>query len=555
MRNSWSIGAKLILSFLSVALITLLLGVVGYYGAVKNAQSIYEIGGVRLPSIQTLLVISEAQTAVDSAENALLCTSLTEEMRKAQYQRFDDAEKRAKAAWAIYEPLPQTVEEAETWKKFVPAWEKWWSDHLDYVKLVQQYEKEKTDENYQAMVKQALDTIGVSFGAAESLLNRLVEINEAVAKVESEASEKQGAFLKLLSLVATIAGVVAALALGILISRKLASSLNLIAETLNSGADQVKSASSQVAQSSQSMAEGASEQASSLEETSASLEEMASMVRQNADNTDQAAQLMDESNGHVIEGTQLMKEMVVAIEAIKKSSDETAKIVRTIDEVAFQTNLLALNAAVEAARAGDAGKGFAVVAEEVRNLAQRSAEAAKNTASLLEQAQKNAENGVQVTGKVAEALKRIQESALRVSGLVKEVAAATKEQAQGIDQVNTAVSQMDKVTQSNAANSEEAASASEELSGQAKELSDMVEQLLVIVRGSRGASGHQALAATARPSRSGSAGPKSQKTNAPANNHRRAVVAAPAKIATGTRPAVIRPEEVIPLDDEDFKDF
>jgi methyl-accepting chemotaxis protein len=231
------------------------------------------------------------------------------------------------------------------------------------------------------------------------------------------------------------------------------------------------------------MAEGASEQASSLEETSASLEEMASMTRQNADNASQANSLMGEAKQVVAEGSGAMTHMATAIGEIKQSADETAKIIKTIDEIAFQTNLLALNAAVEAARAGEAGKGFAVVAEEVRNLAMRSAEAAKNTSSLIEESVKNANTGVDIAGEVSKVLSEIASSIGKTTELVAEIAAASQEQAQGIDQVNTAVTQMDKVTQQNAANAEESASASEELNAQAESLNHVVGDLLTLAGG------------------------------------------------------------------------
>jgi methyl-accepting chemotaxis protein len=288
--------------------------------------------------------------------------------------------------------------------------------------------------------------------------------------------------------------------------RSINGSLDEISSKLSASAQQVAAAASQVAQSSERMAEGTSQQASSLEETSASLEEMSSMTRQNADNAEQARANSDRAGTAAESGeattramgrelTQRLAGMNDAIQKIKASADHTAKILKTIDEIAFQTNLLALNAAVEAARAGEAGKGFAVVAEEVRSLAQRSAEAARNTAALIEESQLNADNGVKVSAEVAAILKKSIEVEIarsfagtvdavkNVKQRVGEVAVASGEQAKGVEQINIAVSEMDKVTQSNAANAEEMASASEELSAQAYEMQDMVSELIRMVRG------------------------------------------------------------------------
>jgi len=261
--------------------------------------------------------------------------------------------------------------------------------------------------------------------------------------------------------------------------------LRQISTLLNDSSLQVSTAAKQVASSSQSLAEGASEQAASLEETSSSLEEMSSMTRQNADNSKKTNDLAVETSKAASRAVENMHSMSSAMSEIKTSSDEVAKIIKTIDEIAFQTNILALNAAVEAARAGEAGMGFAVVADEVRNLAQRSAVAAKETAEKIEGAITHTAQGVELSAKVASALNEIMETARKMEQLAGEVAAASTEQSQGVDQVNVAVSQMDKVTQSNAGNAEESAAASEELSAQAESLQDAIKQLLQLVGSSK----------------------------------------------------------------------
>ncbi len=262
---------------------------------------------------------------------------------------------------------------------------------------------------------------------------------------------------------------------------KIKESLNMAVENLDKalqhvaiGADQVAAASVEVSSGGQSLSQGASEQASSLEEVSSSLQEMSSMTKQNAINAREAKGVAEEARGSSEKGVESMNRMSSAINKIKTSSDATAKIVKTIDEIAFQTNLLALNAAVEAARAGDAGKGFAVVAEEVRNLAMRSAEAAKNTANLIEEAVKNSENGVSINSEVLKNFQEITEKINKVSQVVAEIAAASEQQDQGISQVNKAVEQLNQLTQQNAANAEESASAAEEMSSQSEEMRSMV---------------------------------------------------------------------------------
>jgi methyl-accepting chemotaxis protein len=330
---------------------------------------------------------------------------------------------------------------------------------------------------------------------------------------------------------------VGCLALSWLLGRSIAKPIDRIIQHLNAGADEIASASSQVSSASQSLAEGASEQAAGIQETSASLEEMASTTQQNADNANQANHLMKDANQVVERATGEMTQLTKSMGEISSASEETQKIVKTIDEIAFQTNLLALNAAVEAARAGEAGAGFAVVADEVRNLAIRAAEAAKNTSVLIDDTGKRVKDGSSLVAKTKQAFDEIAEAASKVGDIVGEIAAASSEQAQGVEQINKAVTEMDKVVQQNAASAEESASASEEMTAQAEQMKSMVRELVLMVEGVRR---HAAPKTASRPN----AGRKPQA--------RAIKKPQPAKTVAPNK----TPEQVIPFDEADaFQDF
>jgi methyl-accepting chemotaxis protein len=320
-------------------------------------------------------------------------------------------------------------------------------------------------------------------------------------------------------------------------ARGITKPINKIVANLSEGAEQVASAAGQVSSSSQQLAEGASEQAAAIEETSSSLEEMSSMTKQNADNAGQADNLMKDASKVVVSANDSMGRLTTSMEDISRASEETSKIIKTIDEIAFQTNLLALNAAVEAARAGEAGAGFAVVADEVRNLAMRAADAAKDTANLIEGTVKKVSEGTELVATTNEAFAEVSDSAAKVGELVGEIAAASREQAQGIEQVNTAVVDMDKVVQQTAANAEESASASEEMNAQCTVTNEMVNSLRTLIQGGKAAEG-------STPKRMETPQP----TVKPEPVHTKQAAALPMS-------EKVDPEELIPLEDGDFKDF
>ncbi len=381
-------------------------------------------------------------------------------------------------------------------------------------------------------------------GKIDQVRDKVFEpLRKIVASLNAEQAEADEHFDAVrqrtvyLGTIVSIIGAVLGFLIAFFLTRTITRPINRIVASLTEGAEQVASASGQVSSSSQQLAEGASEQAASIEETSSSLEEMSSMTKQNADNAGQADNLMKDAAKVIATANDSMGRLTTSMQEISTASEETSKIIKTIDEIAFQTNLLALNAAVEAARAGEAGAGFAVVADEVRNLAMRAADAAKDTSNLIEGTVKKISEGSALVGTTGEAFTEVAGSASKVGELVGEIAAASQEQAQGIDQINVAVVEMDKVVQQTAANAEESASSSEEMTAQAEEIRNIVGQLAQLIHG-------------------GSDGNPTQRSQPGSHRSRPAAHSKSAgREMTTYQARKTKPQDLIPLEEGEFQDF
>ncbi len=510
MFSNVSLKSK-ILALLGVGVLALLSVIlIAFVGLKRDAEMLAEIGGNRLPSVNALQTINEAQTAVRSGARRIDAVGpYPEEWKEidATLQRKADAWARVDKAWKIYEPLPQEPEEAQLWKQFVKEWEVWKAGDTKLTALAKDIGKAGTvvqrkqlfDEYHHALI-----ATRETFGTAEASLGKLVDLNNQYADgAVKQANESSARAQMLMYTVSGIALVVLVL-LGLFILRammrqlggdpayaaavvekvaagdltvdiavkagdersllaamkRMVQKLSHVVSEVSGSANGLSSAAEQVSSTAQSLSQASSEQAAGVEETSASIEQMTASISQNTDNAKATDAMASKAAIEAAEGGEAVKATVAAMKQIAK------KIV-IIDDIAYQTNLLALNAAIEAARAGEHGKGFAVVAAEVRKLAERSQVAAQEIGEV-------AGSSVELAERAGQLLDEMVPNIKRTSDLVQEITAASEEQSSGVAQINPAVGQLGQTTQQNAAGSEELAATAEEMSGQAEELQNII---------------------------------------------------------------------------------
>ncbi len=475
-QRSGTLGQKLVLSFAGMAALAVIVGITGWWSGRALNGGVERLAGVSGRAMQLAGEIRFLVADLQARERLVVIAAAKQDtpVMTAEVDAISKAASQLSTAVAGIDQIDTADEVAAKTRGLnaaVAAWAAQW---------------DKTREmamGFDAMGASDSTEAGRKFGDTARALAVDIQAIEEQAFADDRA-RAAAVYARARGILGASLIVTALFAIGIsLFVRRSVKTLADSAGRLRTGADEVLGTSRQVALAAQQLSRGVSQQAASLEETSASMEEMSSMTRRNADHSHEAARLMITAESAVTRANDTLGEMTTSMANIKESSRQVAKIIKTIDEIAFQTNILALNAAVEAARAGEAGMGFAVVADEVRNLAQRSAQAARDTTNLIEESIARSDRGAARVERVAASIDDITSSVAAVKTLIDQVSDASREQANGFQQVSQALTQMEQATQVNASTAEDSSSTGEQLRRQAQDAMAAVQQLETLVGG------------------------------------------------------------------------
>ena len=473
-----SVSTKIIVGFSALVLLVAITGFVGYRAGADIHTHLVKANSHTLPSVELLLEADRDLHQALVAERTMIFVNPESDQFKTLLKEHADNISQATERWTKFKAvsrLPAEARAIETdYQTKIAAW-------ITTTSRIRDARRANTPEGRREAIDLANTVAVAQFNSARECINQLTELLSATAAADQALAASTHRVATWSSIGVTALGTLVGASLTWFVGIRLSRTLKEVVHTLSVNAGETSSAAGQISNSSQQLAQGASTQAASLEEISASLEEVSSMVRLNADHTNKARALAQQTRQAADHGSGEMRNMTEAVNAIATASANISAIIKTIDQIAFQTNILALNAAVEAARAGEAGAGFSVVAEEVRALAQRCAAAAKETAEKIEDSLVKSRHGVELSARVAASLEQINTRAREVDSVVQEIATASQQQSQGISSISSAVTNMDKVTQSNAATAEESAAAAQELSAQTHCLHDAINQLNLLV--------------------------------------------------------------------------
>jgi methyl-accepting chemotaxis protein I, serine sensor receptor len=524
--RSISIRKKLLLGYGCLVFLTVIVGAWGVFVFSRTSDAFQVAVQEHLPAVDHLLQIDRDMQAAVVSERSLLFMNQSSLDAQDLVQAHADELGRIVDQWARYTAIPASKAERMLWPDFQNQYKPWEATSREVVSTL----AKDTPQARRDAIDLALGTGAQNLENAHGILVQLIEMREDQARQYADLEKARAATSRIIIFALVGIAVALALAIAILLARSISAPLRRTVHLLREIADgdgdltkrlqvqgndeigelaacfnrfadklvgivaSVRSTATHVAGSAQELSSASTqlsastqEQAASLEETAASLEEFTATIKQNADNAQQAAHLAGSSRDAADTGGQVVAAAATSMHAINQASKKIADIIGVIDDIAFQTNILALNAAVEAARAGEQGRGFGVVAAEVRTLAQRSAAAAKEIRTLIHDSVGKVEEGTGHVHTSGKTLGEIIESVKRVANIVSDIAAASQEQSSGIDQLNRVVNQMDRVTQTNAAQTEELSSTAHTLSEHAEELQRLVARFTLPGGGERDA--------------------------------------------------------------------